>query len=129
MKIFFVLCVLSVLFSVGIIEAGEPDWQLFNETDGIRLYRRDVPDMDFDAFKGETIIHARIEVIGMVLRDVLAYPEWMPSCQQTRIIEKFDEQNFIIHQLNKTPWPLKKEILSSKPVQQSIGKMERLLSP
>ncbi len=107
MKRIMILCVLALFLPGGTLEAMEPDWEFLKETDGIRVYRRDVPGMDFDAFQGKAIVHARIEVIGMVLRDVLAYPEWMPNCKETQLIETFDKQNVIIHQVNKTPWPLK----------------------
>ncbi|MCP4403145.1 MAG: hypothetical protein GY801_38295, partial [bacterium] len=107
LQVLVLCCMLSLLLPAGMLEAIESDWEFLQETDGIRLYRRDVPGMNFDAFKAEAIVNARIEVIGLILRDVPAYPEWMPTCKQIQIIEKFDEQNFIIHQINKTPWPLK----------------------
>ena len=107
MKKIGLVCLLSLLFPVSLLEAREPDWEFLREVGGIRLYKRDVPGMSFDAYKAEAVMDTRIEVIGMILRDVPTYSEWMPNCQQAQIIEKLDEQNFITHQINKTPWPLK----------------------
>jgi ribosome-associated toxin RatA of RatAB toxin-antitoxin module len=84
----------------------EPAWEFLQETKGIRLYRRDLPGTDIDEFKGNTVINAGIEVVGRALQDVLAYPDWMSDCQKIRLVEKFDDQNFILYQVQKTPWPL-----------------------
>ncbi len=90
----------------GVLYAAEPPWEFIRETQGIRLYRRDLPNTDIDEFKGETVINAGIDVIGMALRDVPAYPTWMPDCKQVRFIEQFDEENFILYQVQNAPWPV-----------------------
>ena len=98
--------VILVAWGSYCLHATEPDWEFIKEQDGIRLYRRNVPGTRLDEFKGETVIDARIDVIGMALRDVPAYPTWMPDCQQIRFVEKFDEENFIFYQIQNAPWPI-----------------------
>jgi hypothetical protein len=88
------------------VYATEPDWEFIREQGSIRLYRRDVPGTEIEEFKGEAVIDARIDVIGMALRDVPAYPTWMPDCKQIRFVEKFDEDNFILYQIQNAPWPV-----------------------
>lgn len=103
------LLVIAILVAWGsqFLYAIEPEWELIKEQDGIRIYRRDVPGTEIDEFKGDIIVRARIDVIGIVLQDVLAYPTWMEDCKHTQFIEKFDDRNFIVYQVQDTPWPVK----------------------
>lgn len=96
----------GVLHAAKLQYAAEPEWEFVHETQGIRISRRDLPNTGIDEFQGEAVINARIDVIGMALRDVPAYPTWMPDCKRIRFVEKFDEENFIIYQVQNAPWPV-----------------------
>jgi hypothetical protein len=87
--------------------AAENEWELIKDAEGIQLYRQSVQGSKYDRFKGIGIVHAKIEVIGMVLRDPPAYPKWMWNCKKSRIVEKFDENNMIVYYVHKNPWPVK----------------------
>ena len=96
-----------VLFSMfDSLYASENEWKLYRDEDDIQLYRRSVKSSNFDEFKGVTVVNARIEVIGMVLRDLPAYSKWMAGCKKLVVIEKFDENNMITYYVQKTIWPV-----------------------
>jgi hypothetical protein len=86
--------------------AAEPEWQLYRDQEGIQLYSRPLPNSDFLEFKAVTIMETEIEAVGIVLRDVSAYPQWMPGCKRIDVVERFDENNMIVHYVRKMPWPL-----------------------
>ncbi len=87
--------------------ATESEWELIKDEEGIQLYRQSVQGSKFDRFKGVAVVDARIEVIGMVLRDPPAYPKWMWNCRESQVFEKFDENNMLVYYVQKTPWPTK----------------------
>lgn len=86
--------------------AAEPAWQLYRDEDGIQLYSRPLPDSKLLELKAETVMEARIELIGVVLRDASAYPQWMSGCKRLDVVERFDDNNMITHYVQKMPWPL-----------------------
>lgn len=75
------------------------------EKNDISIYTRATGGR-IDEFKAVAIVPQRIDVVGMVLRDISAYPQWMSGCKEARIIESFDENNMILYYAQKTPWPL-----------------------
>ncbi|OQW94490.1 MAG: hypothetical protein BWK79_05765 [Beggiatoa sp. IS2] len=83
------------------------EWQLSKSVDDIQIYTKAIENSKIAEFKGITTVDARIEVVGMVLRDIPAYAQWMSGCMESRIIEKFDENNFITYYTQETPWPVK----------------------
>ncbi|OQW93736.1 MAG: hypothetical protein BWK79_09540 [Beggiatoa sp. IS2] len=82
------------------------EWVFSKEVDGIQIYTKATDNSKISEFKGITIVKARIEVVGMVLRDIPAYPQWMSGCMESRVIEKFDENNLITYYTQETPWPV-----------------------
>jgi ribosome-associated toxin RatA of RatAB toxin-antitoxin module len=80
------------------------EWEFSKEVDGIQIYTKATDNSKIAEFKGVTIVDSRIEVMGMVLRDIPAYPQWMSGCMESRIIEKFDENNLITYYTQETPW-------------------------
>jgi ribosome-associated toxin RatA of RatAB toxin-antitoxin module len=96
-----ILCLL--LFNQATVAS---EWQFIKAVDGIQIYTKAIDNSKIAEFKGITVINARIEVVGMVLRDIPAYSQWMSGCMESRIIEKFDENNLITHYMQETPWPV-----------------------
>lgn len=86
--------------------AAEPAWEQVDDKDGIRVYTRPIPGVDFNEFKGVTVIHARIEVLGMVLRDIPQYPDWFADCKEAQVVERFDDNNVVLHFVQDAPWPV-----------------------
>jgi len=86
--------------------AAAPTWSQVDDKDGIRVYTRPIPGVDFDEFKGVTVVHARIEVLGMVLRDIPRFPDWFAECKEASVVEKFDDNNVILHFIQDAPWPV-----------------------
>jgi len=68
-------------------------WKLADTEDGCQIYTSVVAGRDYVASKATCVIPARMEVIGMVLRDIANYPEWMQDCKETKILEVVDDAN------------------------------------
>lgn len=100
----FQILIFCLVFCNNILYAFE--WQFSKSVDGIQIYTKTIDNSKISEFKGITIVDARIEVVGMVLRDISAYTQWMSGCMESRIIEKFDENNLITYYTQETPWPV-----------------------
>jgi hypothetical protein len=90
--------VLTTLLFAGPTSAEvETEWKLTGNQDGILTYSRRTPGSRFATLRGITVIDARMETIGQVLRDISAYPDWMHKCKSSSVISKVDDNNMTVH--------------------------------
>ena len=73
------------------------EWELMKGSDTIKAYSRSVPGRNILDLKAITVIDARMENFGQVLRDLAAYPRWMYLCKDARVIREIDENNMVAH--------------------------------
>ena len=97
------VCAVLFLFSVAGAEEGQ--WELINSKDGIDTYRMTHPETEVCTFKGVGFVDAKIEVVGEVMRDILAYPDWMAKFKKTTILKTIDRNTYVFHAVLKTPIP------------------------
>ena len=90
--IIIVLCMLLIMTSTG-FAFDKYQWKLVDTEDGCQIYTSVVAGRDYVAAKATCVIPARMEVIGMVLRDIANYPEWMQDCKETKILKVVDDAN------------------------------------
>ena len=87
-----VVCMLLIMTSTG-FALDQYQWKLVDTEDGCQIYTSVVAGRDYVAAKATCVIPARMEVIGMVLRDIANYPEWMQDCKETKILKVVDDAN------------------------------------
>lgn len=87
--------------------AKAPAWELFDEEDGVRCFRRDVPGSDVVALRGEGFIAAPITRVASVLADRKRSTEWIDRLVKTKVIRELSETEAINWNHIKTPTPLK----------------------
>ena len=82
--------------------ADRYQWKLVDTDDGCQTYTSVVAGREYVAAKTTCVIPARMEVIGMVLRDIPNYPAWMQDCKETKVLKEVDAENdvfiFWLHQ-------------------------------
>lgn len=86
--VFILLIIASTSFAFD-----KYQWKLADTEDGCQIYTSVVAGRDYVASKATCVIPARMEVIGMVLRDIANYPEWMQDCKETKILKVVDDAN------------------------------------
>ena len=91
----FIITVVLMLLIVASTSfaADRYQWQLVDTEDGCQIYTSVVAGRDYVAAKTTCVIPARIEVVGVVLRDIATYPEWMEDCKETKILKTVDDEN------------------------------------
>lgn len=103
-RAFSVVCGLLLLVSIA---GAEGQWELIMSKDGIDTYRMTHPGTSICTFKGVGFVDSNIVIVGEVLRDILAYPEWFYSFKRAKILKKIDRNTYILHAVINTPFPFK----------------------
>jgi len=80
-------------------------WKQVSSEQGIETFVRTAERSAISELKAVIVIDAGLESITQVLRDVDAYPQWMPRCKKVRLIRKFDDHNRIVHIVLRFPFP------------------------
>jgi hypothetical protein len=95
----------------GVVRAEEaaqaPKWEQFDEEDGIRMFRRDVPGTSIVALRGEGFIAAPITKVASVLADRKRSTEWIDRLVKTKVLREISDTEAINWNHIKTPTPLK----------------------
>jgi len=78
------------------LTAERYQWKFAGEENGCRIYISEVAGKDYIAAKATCVIPARMDVVGVILRDIAGYPGWMHDCSETRILKVADEANDVL---------------------------------
>ncbi len=105
-KIVFIVAVMfiAVIFA-EIPVSAKTDWRLEKEKNDIAVYSRHLDGSPFIQVKGVTVVNAELAVVGEVLKDDSASPQWMSSCIERRDINILDRNNRIVYNILNFPWP------------------------
>jgi hypothetical protein len=98
-------CVVCGVLLLGSIACAEGQWELIESKNGIDTYKMTHPGTDICTFKGMGFVDAKIEVVGEVMRNIQAYPEWMAKFKKTTILKTIDRNTYVFHAILKTPIP------------------------
>jgi hypothetical protein len=126
----FAVTVLAMFALAGVARADAPTqapkWEQFDEEDGIRMFRRDVPGSSIVALRGEAFVAAPIARVASVLIDRKRSVEWIDRLVKTKVIRELSETEAINWNHIKTPTPLKdrdfvfKTTLSTDPAKKKV---------
>lgn len=103
-----------------------PKWELFDEEDGVRCYRRDVAGTDIVALRGEGFVAAPITRVASVLVNRSRAHEWIDRLVKTKMLRQLSETESINWNAISTPTPLKnrdfvfKAVLSTDPAKKKF---------
>ncbi len=88
----FIIIVVLVLFvaATTVFAADKYQWKFADTKNDCQIYTSDVPGKGYIAAKATCIIPARIETIGMVIKDVANFPKWMEDCAETKKLKVHD---------------------------------------
>jgi hypothetical protein len=106
--------------------SAAPKWEMFDEEDGVRCFRRDVAGTDIVALRGEGFVAAPITRVGSVLIDRKRAHEWIDRLVKTKMLRELSETESINWNHIKTPTPLQdrdfvfKTVLSTDPAKKKL---------
>jgi START domain len=121
---------LTLLSLGGSASADAPkpstQWELFDEEDGVRCFRRDVAGTDVVALRGEGFVQAPIQRVASVIIDRKRATEWIDRLAKTKLLRQLSETESINWNHVKTPTPLKdrdfvvKTVLTTDPAKKRV---------
>lgn len=100
-----ILLMIAALSSSSAL-AADGDWKLMRNEDGIKAYARSIQGTNLLELKAITIVDAKMEVVGEVLRDVPSNPQWMADCSEARIVRPISRKEMIVHTTLDFPAPV-----------------------
>jgi hypothetical protein len=91
----FITTIVLMLFIVATtgFAADKYQWKLNDTENNCQIYTSTSPGKDYIAAKTTCVIPARIETVGVVLRDIANYPKWMEDCRETKMLKVVDAEN------------------------------------
>lgn len=121
---------LSALALSAVAHAEPPkdaaQWEQFDQQDGIRMYRRDVPGTSVVGLRGDAFIEAPIVRVASVLADRKRSTEWIDRLVKTKVIREISESESVNWNHIKTPSPLKdrdfvfKTLITTDPAKKKV---------
>lgn len=103
---FALFLALSAVPALALADGKPTPWEKFDEQDGISVYRRDVPGSDVVALRGEGVVNAPILRVASVLVDTARSTEWIDSLEETRIVHKISDTEYVKWDHVGTPFVL-----------------------
>lgn len=87
----------GVFFFIAVITTGtrsdiKYQWKLDSNKNGCQVYTSPVPGKEYIASKCVCVVPAKMEVVGMVIRDILGYNQWMSDCTATKMLKVVNDQ-------------------------------------
>jgi hypothetical protein len=79
--------IFAAIITSGIQSAEQYHWRLESIKNACRTYTSPSPGKKYIAAKCECVFPVKMEVIGVVLRDIASYPEWMADCSNTKVLK------------------------------------------
>jgi hypothetical protein len=108
----FIITSMMMLFIVattGFAYADKYQWIQVDTEKDCQIYTSTVAGKEYIAAKTSCVIPARIETVGVVLRDIANYPEWMEDCKETKILKVIDDKNDVFIVWLRQHIPFKKD--------------------
>lgn len=103
---FLIIAVVFIYVPFSVSKELQFDWKLRHEKDGMKVFSGKVPGQEFEAARCVSVIDAKPEIIGEVLRDIPNYPEWMHKCKTSPILKDVstpEHESYILYFYQETP--------------------------
>jgi len=101
-----ILVGLVVLFVVNFAYSQETDWQLKRETDGFKIYIRNIAETGIKELKITTQFETSLNSIVALLNDVPANTDWVYTNEVAKITEQIAPNDICYYSVSDFPWPL-----------------------
>ncbi len=84
---------------------AQTDWELKKESDGVKVYTREVEGSTLKAFKAEAVMEGKLSSFVGVLQDVESYIFLFNDMTEATVIEMTDTFHIHVTETN-VPWPV-----------------------
>lgn len=125
----FLITISTVIIVISAVSASEKNWKLKKNSNGIKVYTRNVKNIDLDEFRGIGVIDASINNLINIIRDVPNHPNWAANCKKATLIKK-NEKNTkrTIYNVTSLPWPLQDRDVVVEVIENNISNSKTILN-
>ncbi|MBB3045984.1 hypothetical protein FHR99_000220 [Litorivivens lipolytica] len=107
----FKTALIGVLMALPLLASAADGWELEKDSDGVKVYTREVENSQFKAFKGESVLEVELNRAMALMDDTAACPQWMHACKSPVLIRKLTPLKRYTYMVNDFPWPAKDRAL------------------
>lgn len=102
------IILLGLLLVAGIAQAAtEERWELATDSDGIRVWTREVPGSPLRAFKATMVVRSSLSGLINLIMDTDSAPRWVYRTERIQVLRRDDARgSFVIRVETDFPWPL-----------------------
>lgn len=97
---------LALAFAVTAFANSPGSWEMIDEEDGIRTWKKDTPGMDLPGFRGQVVINAPPAQVFSVMQDRNSHTKWMHRCAESKLLKTVNESRQILYNRTDAPWPV-----------------------
>ncbi|MFT5248955.1 MAG: hypothetical protein ACI93P_000678 [bacterium] len=105
MKIIIIL--ISFLVFQNSLMFSQGEWNLNRDTNGIKVYSKEIEGYNFKSFKAITTINGSVHDFVFLLTDIANFPKWGHQIKSAKILERTGDTLQIYYSIAKVPFPYK----------------------
>ena len=101
------LSLLVLVLSSYTWQSQVDDWLLERERKGIKVFTKKSRWGRLRDSKAEMLLpNAKINELVKFISDFDNYPNWVPRCQEAKVLARISDNEFIAYMIFKSPWPV-----------------------
>lgn len=83
---------------------ADDSWRLASDEDGIQVYLRQVPDSNYQSFRGVAVIKADVRTLSDLQENLRVACKWLYACADMRLLTVKDDTTWV-YLTTALPWP------------------------
>lgn len=88
------------------VPTDDRDWELSDETNGIRVYTRDLDHSSIKAFRAEVVLDGSLESVMAIMSEPGSCVEWVHQCAESYGLPDGEFNERYAYSVNDMPWPV-----------------------
>lgn len=102
------IMLMALLLVAGAVQASPDErWELATDSDGIRVWTREVPGSPLRAFKATMVVRSTLSGLVNLIQDTDNARRWVYRTERIQLLKRDDSKGtFVIRVETDFPWPL-----------------------
>lgn len=105
-KVIFRFLISLIFVSSLYAQSTTPAWKFIKETNGVKVFFRDMPDQKLHEVKILTTFNTNLSTLVAAMRDVSAYPTWVYKVDASKKVKDISNLEMVYYNHVDFPWPL-----------------------
>ena len=105
---FIIIKIICLVLCSGFVfsAAGQYNWKLGKETDGIKVYQSELQHSSYKAIKVECTLEGNYDKLIAILNNVSGQKDWVYHNKTAYIVKKINPYEFYYYTEASLPWPM-----------------------